>query len=208
MLAHACEQKRRAMQRDDKDVKIGFMAYQRFFVQRMARRSRPPTYESFCKSSLYLAFVRFGRHVIQTNAINPMGFTDFLIKADVAIDNWTSPTVYETYVRELNKNELPVEALERTLLFMQQWATENEVNLTDFFRVVPTPLATLWIKSGRISPWILLMAPSASELMGRLSTEQADLVNSAVDADFWDAKMRRHKDAAEAISTELAAVGL
>lgn len=206
LVKHVCEQKRRYLQRDDKPVKIAFLAYQRFY-QRSMRRN-PPEYDKFAKSQLYTAFVRFGRHVIDLNAVNPMGFVDFLLNIEAPIDRWSSPVLYGTYIRELNKNETPLEAIERNFMLMQQWSVESGEDWRDFFRKIEPPRAALWIVSGRISPWVLLTASSAGDLMGRMSAAQLQMVEQAVDVGFWRIKLTRHQDEVELIRTLLEENGI
>ena len=53
-------------------------------------RKKPQTYENFMKSPLYGAFVRFGKHLIDLNALNPIGFIDFLLRIEAPIDKWAT----------------------------------------------------------------------------------------------------------------------
>jgi hypothetical protein len=202
-----CEQKRRHMQRDEKPVKLAFIAYQAFF-QRSMRQKAPPTYASFAKSTLYLAFVRFGRHVLDLNAVNPLAFIDFLLRMEAPIDKWMSPTLYSTYIRELNKNETPLDALARNFILMQQWATENGSDWRSFFRRIDVPLAALWIANGRISPWVLFIATSAHDLMQRFNPEQVALIEHSIDPEFWRLKIERHHVDVEMIREVLAEHGI
>lgn len=206
VLLHLCEPKRRYLQRDEKPVKLAFIAYQRFFLRSMPNKT--PTYESFTKSTLYLAFVRFGRHLIDLNAVNPLGFIDFLLRIETPIDKWSSPTLYETYIRELNKNETPLDAIERSFILMRQWAEDNGTEWHEFFRAIEVPLAALYIANGRISPWVLFIAQSAHELMQRFNPEQVALVERSIDPEFWRLKIERHHNDVEMIREELAAHGI
>ena len=207
MLAHICEKKRRFMQRDEKPVKMGFSSYQRYFERAMCRK-KLPTYEMFARNKLYTAFVRFGRYLMNINAVNPLGFIDFLIKVDAGIDRWEHPDYYETYMRELTKTELPYEALERNMKLMQSWEIDSGEHWTDFFRKVAPSQATLWIRSGRISPWVLLTAPSAEELFARLSPEQDEIVTGLIDVDFWRIKINNHAADVAVIQQELEKAGI
>lgn len=207
LVSHLCEQKRRHLARDDHPVRLGFMAYQQFYTKAMGRRT-PPDYASFAKSKMYAAFVRFGKHLIDLNTVNPRAFIDFLLRIEAPIDRWTSPTLYGTYIRELNKNESPLDAIERNFMLMQQWSLENDVDWRDFFRKVDPPRAALWIVSGRISPWILLTASSAGDLLDRMTADQMKTIEQAVDADFWRAKLARNAEEVETIRTMLAENGI
>jgi hypothetical protein len=207
LLKHMCEQKRRHQQRDEKPVILAFIAYQHFYQNSM-RRKKPPSYANFAKSSLYIAFVKFGRHLIDLNAVNPLAFIDFLLKIEAPIDKWTSPTLYNTYIRELNKNETPLDALERNFNLMQQWAYDNNDDWRTFFRKIDVPLAALWIANGRISPWLLFIASSAHDLMQRFNPEQVALIQHSIDPDFWQLKIERHHGDVEMIREVLAEHGI
>ena len=167
-----------------------------------------PDYQSFSKSGLYGAFVRFGRHLINTNAVNPMAFIDFLIQSEAGIDQWESIGLYQQYLRILTTNESPTDALERNIMLMEQWAIANNENWTDFFRKVSPAQATLWIETGRISPWIWFLAPSAEELLGRMSEEQATIVGQSFNAGFWKQKLVLHETEVKTIQQELEAAGI
>jgi hypothetical protein len=190
-LNHLCEKKRRALQREERFVNLGFHAYQRFWAKRMNPKHKPG-WAAFDTSSLYGAFVRFGRYILDNDLINPTGFVDFLLRAEVKLDHWCQPGFYQSYMREMTKLEPPLEAMERTILLMQQWAIASQRPWFDFFRAVAPPQAVLWIITGRLSPWILLTAASAADLFARLTAEQESRVFAVIDLDFWRLKMERH----------------
>lgn len=205
LVNHLCEEKRRYLQKDDKPVRMGFMAYERFFKISMGK---PTTYDKFAKSTLYGAFVRFGRYLVDLNAINPMGFTDFLIRSEVPIDRWTGSTLYATYVRELNKNEPPIDAIERNFMLMQQWSVHSGEEWYDFFRKVAPSQAALWIVNGRLSPWLLFTASSAHMLLDRFSEEQTTMMQNTIDTGFWKLKIDRHQAEVNTIRAMLAENGI
>jgi hypothetical protein len=202
-----CEQKRRWLDQDTKHVKLGFSVFKRFHDANYRGR-KEKTFDDFMKSQFYAAFTRFGRYLLNLNAINPKGFIEFLIRTEVKLDRWESPLVYETYIRELNKKETPEAAIERNFLLMQQWANDTGEPWVDFFRKISPALATQWIRSGRISPWILFTASSATDLFSRLSEEQLGLVQQNIDPDFWGVKLRRAQEDVDFIRSALDDAGL
>ena len=198
---HLCEPKRRHQQRDEKGVHLGFLAYQQ--ALRSMRRKRPPTYDDFAESDLYSAFVRFGKHLVNLNAINPPAFVEFLLRNQAKIDQWTSQRLYATYIREMTRTEPPLEAIERTFKLMQQWAQDKGSNWTDYFRCIEPAYAVLLIIAGRISPWILFTASSAHDLIARMTPEQIKLMHQSIDADYWHLKLTKHQQEVEDIRTML-----
>ena len=198
LVNHMCERKRRFLQRDDKSVRLAFAAYQRFYERSMRRRT-PQTLDNFETSQFYTAFVRFGRNLLDMDVVNPMAFVDFLIKIEAHLDHWTDAKYYGRYIHELNKNEKPLEAIERSVHLMEEWSVTSGEPWHDFFRKISPVRATLWIKGGRISPWLLLLAPSAQCLFDRLSEEQTAIVreslgwNSSWGSTFWQSRIALHQ---------------
>lgn len=193
------------MQKDDKPVRLAFTAYERFCKLAM---NNTTTYEKFAKSTLYTAFVKFGRHLVDLNPINPLGFIDFLIRGEIKIDKWTSFNLYSTYVRELNKNEPPLDAIERNFMLMEEWSISSDEPWNDFFRKVAPSQAALWIVNGRISPWLLFTASSAFELLQRFTPEQNEMMEKSIDTAFWKLKIERHKDEVNTLRAMLAQNGI
>ena len=195
LIAHMCEQKRRFTNKDSKYVRLGFLAYNRFYEISQAVGSKKRTYESFAKSSYYTAFTKFGKHIIDVNAIDPEKFIDFVITSGVKLDKWCSDAVYETYIRELNKKETAERAVERGILLIQQWGMENDRPYNVFFREISKPRAIHWIKSGRISPWIIFNSTSVSELLNSFNDHELNLVNEYLEPTFWSRKFQvRNED--------------
>lgn len=129
---------------------------------------------------------------------NPLDFVDFLIRVEAPLDRWIDANYFGRYIHERNKNEKPLEAIERNILLMQQWSVGSGEPWWDFFRKISPVRATEWIKKGRISPWMLFLAASAADLLDRLSPEQRGIVNEAIGWDswgwkFWTDKIARHQ---------------
>lgn len=193
LFKHECEQKRRHNQIKEKTNIQGFRAYEWWYKSQYGAKK---TYDDFCKSSFYSAFVKFGKFVLDKEIYNPLLYVDHLVKISAKIDDWTKENLYITYIRELNKNETPLVALERSIKIMQQWSVrygDGGDNWFEFFQNVETPLAALWISTGRISPWLLFLAPqqNVKGLLSRFTKEQTTMFAKAIDAEFWKAKIER-----------------
>jgi hypothetical protein len=204
---HLCPKKRKFQQRDAKSVKLGFMIFQRF-CQKKANKTAP-TIDKFEDSRLYSSFVGFAAHLININAINPIGYTDFLLAANIGINKWKNDVCYERYIRELSKTEEPLAAMERNIMLMQQWSVDTGEHWTEFFRKVATPQAVLWIKSGRLSPWLLFSVPeSSSAMLKRMTPEQLGIVNGLIDAKYWQIKLERNAEEVERMKIILMDAGV
>lgn len=147
LMVHVCEPKRRWMNKDEKYSRLAFYAFNRFYELTQVT-GKPIDFKMFAKSKFYLGFTKFGKHILNINAINPEEYIDFVIQNSVKLDKWTSDVVYNTYVQELNRKESADRAVERSILLMQKWGEEYERPFNKFFEEVSKPLAIHYIKSG------------------------------------------------------------
>ncbi|MDA8882936.1 hypothetical protein N9I00_00855 [bacterium] len=208
LSVHLCEPKRRWLNKDAKYVRLGHIAYNQFYKLTQGIKTKEKSYEEFSKSNYYTAFTKFGRHILDINAIDPEKFIDFVINNSVHLDKWCSDAVYETYIRELNKKETAERAVERGILLMQQWSREYDRPYNAFFREISKPRLIHWIKSGRISPWIIFNCYSCSEAMANFNEHELNLINEYLEPTFWTKKFSVRKDDVQFVSEVLERAGL
>mgnify|MGYP000005035485 CR=1 FL=1 len=207
LTVHLCEPKRRWINKDEKYARLALLAYNRFYKLTQAA-SKEKTYDDFMKSQYYLGFTKFGKHIININAISPETFIDFVINNSVPLDKWCSDSVYETYIRELNKKETAERAVERGILLMEQWGREHDRPYNVFFREISRPRLIHWIKSGRISPWIIFNCDSGTGAMSELTNHELNMVNEYLEPTFWTRKFSTRKDDVQFVQMILEKAGL
>jgi hypothetical protein len=189
LYAHMCEPKRRAMQKDEKRVQTGFLAFNKFFRLTQAAK-KDKTYEEFCKSPYYNAFVKFGSFVNNVMPLYPEKFMDFVIKSGVKLDHWCRDELYDTYLFEMLKVE-PVEAaVQRSLKHMMEWADSNNAEFQHYFRYVNLNRAVNDIRNGYVSPWIVLNCRSGRDMVEKMNDEQMDIIAPAFDVQYWLLKFK------------------
>ena len=188
ILVHVCEKKRRAQQRDEKRVQTGFYAFNLFYRKGTGFK-RDKTYEEFCNSPYYNAFVKFGSFVTNVRPLYPEKYIEYIVMSGVKIDKWCDEALYEKYAVDLIKKEDVHTALERSIQTMTEWATENPpAQWNHYFRLVNLNRAVYHIKDGKISPWLLLNSVQAQDMMGRFNEEQLGLIYHILDPDHWSKK--------------------
>lgn len=207
LAVHLCEQKRRFINRDAKYVRLGFLAYNMFY-KLTQNATKDKTYENFAKSHYYTGFTKFGKHILDINAINPEKFIEFVVLASIPIDKWCTDSVYEKYIRELNKKETAERAVERGILLMQQWSRDNDRPYNVFFREISRPRLIHWIKSGRISPWIIFNCDTGSSAMDAMNDYELNLVNEYLEPTFWSRKFSTRKEDVDFVQMVLKEAGL
>ena len=189
LYAHMCEPKRRAMQKSEKRVQAGFMAFNRFWTLTQNSK-KDKTYEEFCDSPYYNAFVKFGSFINNVNPLYPEKFVDYVVKSGVKLDHWCRDELYEKYLYEVIKIEPVESAVQRTIQTMMEWADENSANFAHYFNYVSLNRAVYDIKNGNISPWVILNSTTGQQMVNNMSDEQLDMIAPAFDIQFWMKKFK------------------
>ena len=150
IAVHVCEPKRRDMARNEKHVKLGYKAFVRFFE--LTDHVPIKSYEEFAKSPFYNAFCKFGSFVSNTNPLYPSKFIDWVVRSGTKLDKWCDDKLYYAYVLQLIQTESVETALERGIIHMQSWATENKSEWVYYFKEVSIHRFLYDIQDGKISP--------------------------------------------------------
>jgi hypothetical protein len=188
LVAHMCERKRRSLQKDEKRVQAGYMAFNRYW--QLSGYSRPKTYEEFCDTAYYNAFVKFGSFINNVNPIYPDKFIDFVIKSGVKLDHWCKDELYDQYLFGVLKTEPVESAVQRSLQTMMEWADEHKSVFSHYFLYVSLNKAVYDIKNGNVSPWIILNTVSGKEMIQKMNDEQLDIIAPAFDVPYWVRKFK------------------
>lgn len=189
LSAHMCTKKKRFLEKDTVGARIGLAVFQQFY-QQSTNAKTVKTVTDFINSRYYLDFVKFGRHVVDLNPISTPDFVSYLIKNSVSLSDWCKDVCYDAYLLDYVKREPVEKALERTILEISNWAERNNEQLQNFFNKVGVIEAIFLIKSGKISPWVLYLAPSAGGLWDRITPEEEHIISNAVNPDIWSSKFK------------------
>lgn len=193
LVVHMCEPKRRRMDRSERGVELGFQSYLRFYEIAQAGK-KVKTYDEFCESPYYRAFVKFGRYCVATKSVNPRQFTEWLLKNNKKIDNWASDKVYTEYLLDYLKVEAVDDALARSVEYSIDWSEKNSAPAHDCLRYGSTNVLCYAITAGRISPWVIYNSESGQKFLGELNSEQVAMIWPYIDSDVWQ---RRFADRPE-----------
>jgi hypothetical protein len=182
-----CEPKRRRMAKDEPGVRLGFLAYIKFYEQAQGS-AKLKTYDDFCDSSYYLAFVKFGRYCVNTKVINPAQFMNWLLKNQKKIDRWCSDQLYTEYLLWYLTIEAVDDALARAIEYSIDWAEKSEHPAHDCVRYGNPNAVCYAITTGRLSPWVIYNSESGVEFLNSASSEQIAMIWPYINSDVWQKK--------------------
>lgn len=197
LFAHMCTQKERALQKDEKRVRHGFYAFNRF--NKLCLRKSDSTYEQFCKDKFYNSFVKFGSYISNVKPLYPEKYIDYVVTSGKKIKDWCDDALYENYVQNLIKTETVDVALERSIATMIDWSNENNAHWYDYFNNVSTNKAMWDIRDGKLSPWLVLNTPKGKQLLSSFDDKQLELVYNIIDPEFWSSQFKLKKKDLETI---------
>ena len=190
LAVHMCQPKRRFLQRKEKRVQLGLIAFNKFY-KLSAGVKKEKTHDEFDKSPYYNAFVKFGSFVSNVKPLYPEKYIDHVVTSGVKLDHWCKEEMYEKYAIDLIKKEGVETALERSIETMVEWANENNSVWNHYF-LYASPNRAVWhIKDGKISPWLLLNCPSGKEMLSKFNDEQLNMVYHIVDPQHWAMRFKR-----------------
>lgn len=184
LSAHMCPRKRRWADKDMTHVRLAFRVYQMFYDMTTAS-SKTKTQEDFIRSQYYEAFTKFGRSCVKNEYLDPVRFSEWLIKNGKKINEWSRDSVYDDYLLEYVKREPGLKAMERSIIYLSQWAEENKLDWQDYFTKVSANRAVYDIRSAKISPWLIYLSNTGDQLLLRMNDEQIKMINHIIDANFW-----------------------
>lgn len=206
MVAHTCRLKTRNQSRNDPLSQHAFMAYQRFYLISMGSKNK--TWEQFCDSSYYNAFIKFASFVKNTGVINPALYVDWVIKNKIKLELWASDAVYEKYLIELLLREDAEESISRSFITMQEWADQHGVGFNQYLHhVSPNRLATDLVK-GAISPWLIYVTQTGQQAITKLNEEQIDYVIKYIEPNRWNQKILENSDQLEFVKMACKQAGI
>lgn len=207
LSAHMCPKKRRWADKDMTHVRLAFRVYQMFFeLNTMA--SKPKTMEDFIRSQYYEGFTKFGRACVRNEYMNPEQFAEWLIRRGKKLADWCKDSSYDEYLLEYVKKEPGMKALERTIVYLNEWSKESGVAWNDYFSTVSENRAVYDIRACKVSPWVLYLSDTGDKLLTRLNTEQVTMINHIIDANFWMGLFQKEDNQVDEVRTMCETAGI
>lgn len=190
LFAHSCEQKRRHLQRSEKHVMLGYQTFVKFY-QKSLNQAGIKSYEEFCKSPYYNAFVKFGSYLNNVKPLYLEKYIDHIVTSGIKLDHWCKDEHYEKYAIDLIRKEAVETALERSIDTMTKWAEEKNSKWNHYFMYASISRIVWDIKDGKVSPWLVLNCASGKAALAKFNDEQLDMIISVLDPSHWGVRFKR-----------------
>jgi hypothetical protein len=192
-ISHLCEYKRRYVERDFNTNRIGYISWLNFYKKHTATK-KELTYFDFIKSPYYLSFVKFGKYCVDISSINIERYSDWLLKNQIKIDDWTKDQIYNKFLVEYLRDEDPFDGLKRSIETTVTIATKDNILSKDVLRYSNKNVICYQIVKGKISPWLLYQSASGKEFMNSLDETQVKMIYDYVNPELWAIKFSKNQD--------------
>lgn len=193
LISHICERKRRHLQQSEKRVQTGMQAFNKFY-QLTQNCKKNKTYDEFCASSFYNAFVKFGSFVNNVNVLYPEQFIEHIIKSGAKLDHWCKDELYAQYLYNILKIEPTESAIQRSLLTMMQWGDDNSLEYTNYFSKASLNRTANDIINGHVSLWVILNTSSGKKMINNFTDEHLKIIAPAFDLHYWKRRFKEKSD--------------
>jgi len=194
LFSHTCEQKRRHLQKDDKHVRLAFYAFLRFYKLNVGSTTKEKSYDDFCRSQYYKAFVKFGSYVSNVKPLYPEKYIDYVVTSGAKLDHWCRDELYEKYALAYILKEDATVALTRSIETMDAWAKENNSSYNHYFLYASPNRIVRDVRDGKVSPWLMLNCKSGKEALNKFNDEQLSNVFDVINPKNWTIRFSREKD--------------
>ena len=154
-------------------------------------QDEPKTYQQFCKSPYYTAFVKFGSFLSNVKPLYPEKFIDYVVTSGVKLDHWCREELYQTYALDIILKERVEDAVKRSIKNLMEWSDEKGAPWDHYFKYASSNRATQDIKDGKISPWLVLNCSTGKDMLKRFNEEQLQIVSYVLDPQHWALRFRR-----------------
>ena len=207
LLKHLCEPKRRWMDRDRPSNRIAYLAWSKFY-QQYQPRSKKKEYRDFASSAYYGAFVKFGTYCVDVGVVNPLMYSDWLLKEKVPVDNWASDKHYGRYLIEYTRLEDGMDAVKRSVETLLKFSEEDNLHLGDVLKFTNANKLCHKIVAGKISPWLLFNSDSGREFLSTLNSGQTEMIFEYINPDIWNIKFKRDTETVSNVRNLLKQAGI
>lgn len=207
IASHLCRQKQRDKDKNSVASRIALFAFQELY-KLTTNGKKLKTFQEFSESKLYVAFIKFARAMLALNPVSLEGYIHYLIKEGIKLKEWTADETYLVFVAKYLMLEPPLDAFERSFLYITEWSAQHDIEFKLFFRRVTTAEAVLMIQGGRISPWVLYLAPSSNSLLDSFTSEQSGMIKDILDPGFWADRLEAKREDTAFIRETLVEIGI
>lgn len=211
VMTHKCEKRDRYNERESRPMREAYRLYMMFMeTHKLSIKKSEEPIIHFLKSKYFKDFYEFGQYLLNNDILEKEQFTKMIITSGKPVYEWcTHKTLYE-WVKKCLLEEHPRRGVERSIPALTEWAdlTGNEWNT--FFENVSSERVIGWVESGKISPWLIWIAPpeSTNKMFGRMSDSELEYIMKYLEPTHFQIKQITYQKDCDEIRSILRDAGI
>lgn len=194
---HPCVMRDRYKQREKSHVQIAHSLWKE--INNLPVQFKAIEY--FEKDKTYKAITDFTLYAEENNYTFIYDYGIWLLKNKIIERNWYKTEIYQQFLKQHLLTEHPREAVVRSIEYIA-----NIDELGKFFKSCQVGKILTYIETGRVSPWLVLLADNKNDFLERLESEKWTYFNKLVNIDVWQSRMKRYEKSTVSIKNDLKGV--
>lgn len=165
-------------------------------------------FEEFARSPYFKIFVDLVGYCERAGVTSAREYLRWLTDKRVASKLWMLDATLKAHRAELHKREDAVSATVRCVDRIVIWCGQRATDPSAFFDVIGPGELVQWIKTGKMTPWVLLISEQGESALAELSDEQMHALSASLDVGYWIGVFQEKPEVVEEAKQVLDAVGL
>lgn len=174
---------------------------------KLKKRSVPPA-ETFMSSRQFNYFVNFAEWSNKTAVPNVTRFIELMVETDTPPMLWCRSTTYALYLQWYDGAYPPELQFIETLDLLKGYALDLNCQLKDVFKEIGSVDLARLVRRRKISPWLLVVAPSFLKWVQTVPQVERDVLNEAVNFKAYADKIKQQPELARELRSACEQEGL
>lgn len=211
LMSHKCIKRDRYNERESRHMREAYRLYIMFMdAYKLSMKKNEEPLMQFIKSRYFNDFYDFASYILSNDILNKENFIKYIFTSGLSVYEWRTHKTLETWVIKCIRDEHPRRAITRSINALIEWEKITENEWHTFFENVSTERAIMWIETGKISPWLIYLAPksSVSLLIQRFSDSEIEYLTKYLDLNYFQILQIRYKEDVEDIKNLLIEAGI
>ena len=194
--------KKRYLAKSEKNSLLALTLYQHWCIKNTSDVKKK-TFKDFIHSNFYSAFMKFSSFVNEENVKDSIEFMTWLNKNGIGIDKWCKRSLYEKFMGEIFSQETVERALEKYVINADKWASDYNLNWSDYASNASNNRIMSDIRLYKLSPWIIFCHEPLKKRIEIFPDEYLDEISDIIDMEYWNKRIKRNKEAVKLVKETL-----
>ena len=193
LATHVCPKKLYHGDKDEKYMIVAIWCYNKFLARNTYKQA---DITKFLDSRHYMEFIKFSRYVLEARIKNYQDFMEWLCDNNVKVDNWRKEATYGKFIKQHALKESCQRALEKFVLCTQEWASEQNKPIQDFYVGANSPTILKLIRDGKLSLWIAVGTDLGKQLLSKMEDSELKHLDEWIGDDLikWSRLFNIHQE--------------